>query len=101
MAGPSGTADRPTDIIGRISALVRSAPPQNDQVDVNETMLEVIALTRSELRSSGISLQTAAKPGGCRICQARNFRCYSNCQGGFNLLIRRNSVAPRRNEFAI
>jgi hypothetical protein len=53
------------------------------------TMLEVIALTRSELRSNGISLQTAARPDGCRICPAQNFRCYSNCQGGFNSLIRR------------
>jgi hypothetical protein len=101
LAGPSGTADRPTDIIGRFRALVRSAAPQNDQLDVNETMLEVIALTRSELRSSRISLQTVAKPGGCRVCPPQNFRCYSNCQGGFNSLIRRNSVAPRRNEFAI
>ena len=55
MAGPSGTADRATDIIGRIRALVRSAPPQNDQLDVNETMLEVIALTRGDAQQRDLA----------------------------------------------
>ena len=54
---------RASDIIGRIRALVRKAPPRNDQLDINETMLEVIALTRSELRSSGTSLQTQLADG--------------------------------------
>ena len=59
------------------------------RLDVNGTMLEVIALTRNELRSNGISLQTAVRLGGCRICPAQNFRGYSICLGGFNSLIRR------------
>ena len=54
---------RASDIIGRIRALVRKAPPQNDQLDINETMLEVIALTRSELRSNGTSLRTRLADG--------------------------------------
>src|SRR6516165_2260850 len=54
---------RASDIIGRIRALVRRAPPQNDQLDINETMLEVIALTRSELRSNGTSLRTRLAHG--------------------------------------
>ena len=45
-------------VIGRIRALVAKAPPLNDRLDVNEVTREVIALTRSELRSSGTSLQT-------------------------------------------
>jgi PAS domain S-box-containing protein len=49
---------RASDIIGRIRALVRKAPPRNDQLDINEAMLEVVALTRSELRRSRTSLQT-------------------------------------------
>jgi len=49
---------RASDIVGRIRALVRKAPPRNDQLDINEAMLEVIALTRSELHSNGTSLQT-------------------------------------------
>jgi two-component system sensor kinase FixL len=54
---------RASDIIGRIRALVRKAPPRNDQLDVNEAMFEVIALTRSELRSNGTSLQTELADG--------------------------------------
>src|SRR5271163_1675075 len=54
---------RASDIIGRIRALVRKAPPRNDQLDINETVLEVIALTRSELRSNGTSLQTRLADG--------------------------------------
>ncbi|HXO90962.1 MAG TPA: ATP-binding protein [Stellaceae bacterium] len=49
---------RASDIIGRIRALVRKAPPREDQLDINETMLEVVALTRSELRSNRTALQT-------------------------------------------
>src|ERR1700686_3160594 len=49
---------RAGDVIGRIRALVAKAAPRNDQLDINEVMLEVIALTRSELRGSGTSLQT-------------------------------------------
>jgi len=45
-------------VIGRIRALVAKAPPLNERLDVNEVTREVIALTRSELRSSGTSLQT-------------------------------------------
>jgi PAS domain S-box-containing protein len=49
---------RASDIISRIRALVRKAPPRNDLLDINEVMDEVIALTHGELRSSGTSLQT-------------------------------------------
>jgi hypothetical protein len=41
---------RASEVIGRTRALVRKAPPRNDQLNINEEMLEVIALTRSELR---------------------------------------------------
>ena len=54
---------RASDIIGRICALVRKAPPRNEEVDINEAMLEVIALTRSELRSNRTSLQTQVADG--------------------------------------
>src|SRR5438034_1026935 len=54
---------RAGDVIGRIRALVAKAPPRNDQLDVNEVMLDVIALTRSELRGSGTSLQTRLADG--------------------------------------
>ena len=54
---------RAGDIIGRIRALVRKAPPRNEEVDINEAMLEVVALTRSELRSNRTSLQTQVADG--------------------------------------
>jgi C4-dicarboxylate-specific signal transduction histidine kinase len=49
---------RAGEIIGRIRALVKKAPPQKDWLDVNETIREVIALTRSELQRNGIALET-------------------------------------------
>ena len=54
---------RASDIIGRIRALVRKELPRNDELDINQTMLEVIALTRSELRRNGTSLQTQLTDG--------------------------------------
>jgi PAS domain S-box-containing protein len=54
---------RASDIIGRIRALVRKAPPRKDQLDINKAVLEVVALTRNELRSSGTLLQTELAEG--------------------------------------
>src|SRR6516162_6052243 len=54
---------RASDIIGRIRALVRKAPPRNDQLNINETIREVITLTRSEMRSSKTLLQTQLAHG--------------------------------------
>jgi PAS domain S-box-containing protein len=54
---------RASDIIDRIRALVRKVPPRSDQLDINETILDVIALTRSELHSSGTSLQMQLADG--------------------------------------
>jgi signal transduction histidine kinase len=54
---------RAGDVISRIRALVAKAAPRNDQLDINEVMLEVIALTRSELHGGGTSLQTHLEEG--------------------------------------
>src|SRR4029077_20691046 len=40
---------RAGDVISRIRALVAKAAPRNDQLDINEVVLDVVALTRSEL----------------------------------------------------
>jgi len=50
--------NRARDIIRRIHTLIKKAPTLNDRLDINETILEVIALTRSEVLSNGVSLQT-------------------------------------------
>ena len=49
---------RAGEIIGRIRALIKKAPSRKDRVDVNETILEVSALARSEVQSNGVSLRT-------------------------------------------
>src|SRR6266478_5327613 len=49
---------RAGEIIARIRALAKKAPSRKDWVDVNETILEVIALARSEVQSNGVSLRT-------------------------------------------
>ena len=54
---------RAGDVISRMRALVRKAPPRKDQLDINDTIREVIVLTGSELRSSGTSLQTQLADG--------------------------------------
>jgi PAS domain S-box-containing protein len=49
--------NRASDVIGRIRALVKKAPPRKDRVDVNEIILEVIALSRSEIHRNRVSLR--------------------------------------------
>jgi two-component system sensor kinase FixL len=49
---------RASEIISRIRALAKKAPPQKDWLDINETILEVIALARSEAQGNRIALQT-------------------------------------------
>jgi PAS domain S-box-containing protein len=54
---------RAGDVISRMRALVRKAPPRKDRLDINDTIREVIALTGSELHKSGTSLQTQLVDG--------------------------------------
>jgi PAS domain S-box-containing protein len=49
---------RAGDIIGRIRALIRNAPPQKENLEINPAVLEVIALTRSEAFKNGVSVRT-------------------------------------------
>jgi C4-dicarboxylate-specific signal transduction histidine kinase len=48
---------RAGEVIDRIRALVKKAPPQKDRVDVNEAVLQVIALTQSEMAKNAILVQ--------------------------------------------
>jgi signal transduction histidine kinase len=50
--------NRAGDVIGRIRALIKNVPPRLDRLDINEAILEVIEVTRSELLRNGVSLQT-------------------------------------------
>jgi len=49
---------RAGDVIDRVRALVKKAPPRTDSLEINEVILEVIALTRREMAKNGISVQT-------------------------------------------
>src|SRR5215467_5663416 len=48
---------RTGEIIRRIRALAKKAPPQKDWLDINETVREVIALAQSELQRNYISFE--------------------------------------------
>lgn len=51
-------AHRAGEIIGRIRALAKKAPPQRSWLDLNETIAEVIAMAHGELKRNGVLLQT-------------------------------------------
>jgi C4-dicarboxylate-specific signal transduction histidine kinase len=48
---------RAGDVIDRIRALVKKAPPRKDRVEINETVLQVITLTRNEMVKNAISVE--------------------------------------------
>ena len=54
---------RASDILGRIRALVRKAPSRREQVEVNDMITEVVALTRAELRRNRIVARTRLASG--------------------------------------
>jgi PAS domain S-box-containing protein len=50
-------ANRAADVIGRIRALTKKAPFQRQQVDLNELIREVAALTRAEMDRNRVELR--------------------------------------------
>ena len=54
---------RAGDIVHRIRALIKKAPPPKSRFDLNEAVLDVIALVHSEALRHGISLQTQLAEG--------------------------------------
>ena len=51
-------ANRANEVISRIHSLVRKAAPSKDALDINEAILEVVALTRAEALKQGVTTQT-------------------------------------------
>ena len=49
---------RAGEVIDRIRALVKKVLPHRDRLDINEAVLEVIALTHSELQRNRVKLET-------------------------------------------
>jgi PAS domain S-box-containing protein len=54
---------RASEVIGRIRRLVTKTPSRKDSIDINSTILDIIALTRSEVLRHGASLQTELATG--------------------------------------
>ncbi len=55
-------ASRASEVLERIRRLARRAPSERALLDVNETVLETLALTRGELQGNGIQLRTELAP---------------------------------------
>jgi signal transduction histidine kinase len=55
--------NRAGDVIGRIRALIKKVPPRRDRLEINEAILEVIALTHGEVVKNSVSLQTQLAAG--------------------------------------
>jgi PAS domain S-box-containing protein len=51
-------AQRASEIITRIRALVKKASPQKDWLEINQTIREIIGLARNEMQRNGVTLET-------------------------------------------
>jgi C4-dicarboxylate-specific signal transduction histidine kinase len=56
-------SSRAGDVLGRIRTLIKKEPPRKDRLDVNDLVLDVVALIRSEALRQGISMQTELARG--------------------------------------
>jgi PAS domain S-box-containing protein len=54
---------RASDVVGRIRALIRKAPPQKDLVHINDAIEDVVALTHAEVVKWSITCRTQLSPG--------------------------------------
>ena len=54
---------RASEIIGRIRALAKKAPPRRDWVDINDTLREVLVVAQSEVQTHRVSLRTRLLEG--------------------------------------
>ncbi|MET4278863.1 MULTISPECIES: AAA family ATPase [unclassified Bradyrhizobium] len=55
--------NRAGEVVGRIRALIRKAPPRRDAVAINDAILEVIALTRTGAADNNASVRTQLAEG--------------------------------------
>ena len=55
--------NRATEVIRRIRSLIKKEPPRKDALEVNEAIVEVIALTRGEVMKNNVSVQTQLAEG--------------------------------------
>ena len=62
LAGIVRATDRAGNVVERIGALMRKTPPRKEVLDLNQAILEVIALTHSEATKTGVTVCTQLAP---------------------------------------
>ena len=60
-------SSRAGDVIGRIRALIKKAPPRTESLEINEAIREVVALTHGEAMHNGVSVRTQLADGLPRV----------------------------------
>jgi PAS domain S-box-containing protein len=58
---------RAGEVAGRVRALIKKAPARKDAVEINDAILEVIALTRTEAANNSVSVRTQLAEGLPRV----------------------------------
>src|SRR5258706_66540 len=58
LAGIIKDGNRASEVIGRTRALIKKAPPRKDAVSINDAILEVVALSRTEAANNGVLVRT-------------------------------------------
>jgi PAS domain S-box-containing protein len=59
--------NRAGEVVGRIRALIKKAPARKDAVEINDAILEIIALTRTEAANNSVSVRTQLAEGLPRV----------------------------------
>jgi C4-dicarboxylate-specific signal transduction histidine kinase len=59
--------NRAGEVLGRIHALVKKVPARKDAVEINDAILEVIALSRTEAVNNSVSVRTQLAEGLLRV----------------------------------
>ena len=59
--------NRAGDVVGQIRALIKKVPVRKDAVAIDDALLEVIALTRTEAANNGVSVRTQFAEGLPRV----------------------------------
>ncbi len=67
LAGIIKEGNRASEVIGRTRALIKKAPPRKDAVSINDAILEVVALTRTEAANNGVLVRTQLAEGLPRV----------------------------------
>jgi len=55
--------NRAGEVVGRVRALIKKAPARKDAVEINDAILEVVALTRTEAANNSVLVRTQLAEG--------------------------------------